>query len=199
MQQEILVAIMDENIQRRANISYNLSRRQIRIRLFENMEELMAHWPEDCIFIVYDAPGKINSVIDEMESFRPWSPLIAYFENPTPQQVAAAILKGAVNYISWPFSTEEIIKMIIQADQNATEFGNLKVRASNAKRRISKLTSREREVLAGVATGLSARKIAEKLDISPRTVEVYRANILMKIGARHSSEAIRVAIEASVV
>ena len=57
----------------------------------------------------------------------------------------------------------------------------------------------EREVLAGVAGGLSNRLIGEKLSISPRTVEIHRANMLTKMGAHHTSEAIRIAIEASLV
>jgi DNA-binding NarL/FixJ family response regulator len=54
-------------------------------------------------------------------------------------------------------------------------------------------------VLAGVAGGLSNRLIGERLSISPRTVEIHRANMLNKMGASHTSEAIRIAIEASLV
>jgi two-component system response regulator FixJ len=56
---------------------------------------------------------------------------------------------------------------------------------------VQKLTRREREVLAGEAAGLSNRLVGEKLSISPRTLEVRRAN--------HTSEALRIAIEASLV
>ncbi len=65
--------------------------------------------------------------------------------------------------------------------------------------RLQRLTRREHEVLAGVAIGLSNRLIGEQLDISPRTVEIHRANMLTKIGSQHTSEAIRIAIEASLV
>ena len=64
---------------------------------------------------------------------------------------------------------------------------------------MQKLTRREREVLEGVADGLSNRMIGERLRISPRTVEIHRANMLNKMGASHTSEAIRIAIEASIV
>jgi len=64
---------------------------------------------------------------------------------------------------------------------------------------VQKLTRREREVLAGVAAGLSNRLIGEKLAISPRTVEIHRANMLNKMGASHTSEAIRIAIEAALI
>ena len=50
-----------------------------------------------------------------------------------------------------------------------------------------------------MAGGLSNRMIGEKLAISPRTVEIHRANMLTKMGANHTSEAIRIAIEAALV
>ena len=54
-------------------------------------------------------------------------------------------------------------------------------------------------MLGGVASGLSNRLIGEKLSISPRTVEIHRANMLHKLGANHTSDAIRIAIEAALV
>ena len=60
-------------------------------------------------------------------------------------------------------------------------------------------TGREREVLGGVANGLSNELIAKQLGISSRTVEIHRANMLDKIGANHTSDAIRLAIEASLL
>ena len=68
-----------------------------------------------------------------------------------------------------------------------------------ARARVERLTRREREVLGGVASGLSNRLIGEKLSISPRTVEIHRANMLNKLGANHTSDAIRIAIEAALV
>jgi FixJ family two-component response regulator len=83
---------------------------------------------------------------------------------------------------------------------NQTEVaGNTKLREVMARSRLDRLTKREREVLDGVASGLSNRLIGEKLAISPRTVEIHRANMLNKLGANHTSEAIRIAIEAAFV
>ena len=56
-----------------------------------------------------------------------------------------------------------------------------------------------REVLVGVASGMSNRLIGDKLCISPRTVEIHRANMLNKMGANHTSDAIRIAVEAALV
>jgi DNA-binding NarL/FixJ family response regulator len=85
------------------------------------------------------------------------------------------------------------------AEDRARSVAGAKLREAVARSRVERLTRREREVLAGVAGGLSNRLIGERLSISPRTVEIHRANMLNKMGASHTSEAIRIAIEASLV
>lgn len=54
-------------------------------------------------------------------------------------------------------------------------------------------------MLSAITEGLSNREIGERLAISPRTVEIHRSNMLNKVGAQHTSEAIRIAVEASLV
>lgn len=70
---------------------------------------------------------------------------------------------------------------------------------SEAKARIARLTAREREILRLVACGRSNRVIAEILEISPRTVEFHRANMLVKLGAAKSAEAVRIAIDGDLI
>jgi FixJ family two-component response regulator len=65
-----------------------------------------------------------------------------------------------------------------------------------ARDRISTLSTREREVLDWLAEGSSNKAIARELDISPRTVEIHRANMMNKLGARHAAEAVRLRLEA---
>ncbi|MBL0922469.1 MAG: response regulator transcription factor, partial [Phycisphaerales bacterium] len=61
---------------------------------------------------------------------------------------------------------------------------------------LAALTPREREVLDWLAEGSSNKAIARELDISPRTVEIHRANMMTKLGARHAAEAVRLKLEA---
>ena len=65
--------------------------------------------------------------------------------------------------------------------------------------RISMLSNREREVLDRLTQGCSNKVIARDLDISPRTVEIHRGNMMEKLGARHAAEAVRLQLEASLV
>ena len=63
--------------------------------------------------------------------------------------------------------------------------------------RIDALSVREREVLDWLAMGSSNKAIARELEISPRTVEIHRANMMTKLGANHAAEAVRLKLEAN--
>ena len=128
-----------------------------------------------------------------------WLPVIGFAQDPSTRMVVSAVLEGAIDYISWPFTSEDIAKVVADAEAKAEVFGSAKLREALARSRVDRLTKREREVLTGVAGGMSNRMIGEKLAISPRTVEIHRANMLTKMGANHTSEAIRIAIEAALV
>ncbi len=69
-------------------------------------------------------------------------------------------------------------------------------RLVEARQRISALSRREREVLDWLSQGLSNKAIARALEISPRTVEIHRANMMDKLGATHAAEAVRLRLEA---
>jgi two-component system response regulator FixJ len=123
--------------------------------------------------------------------------VVGYAENPQPHNIVEAILDGAIDYLAWPFGRPEIDAMLNDSVGKVEAMGSMKLREAMARSRVEKLTRREREVLSGVADGLSNRMIGERLAISPRTVEIHRANMLTKMGASHTSEAIRIAIEAA--
>jgi FixJ family two-component response regulator len=128
-----------------------------------------------------------------------WLPVVAYAQEPSIPRVVRAVLAGALDYLDWPFGESEVRASLSIAEIGGSGIGSAKLREAMARSRVQKLTRREREVLAGVADGLSNRRIGERLEISPRTVEIHRANMLNKMGASHTSEAIRIAIEASLV
>ena len=149
--------------------------------------------------MIHDEAGSISDLIERMAADNEWYPIIAFCEEPAPRQIVEAVLDGAIDYISWPISARELNDALARAIDKSEAAGNMKLREVMARSRLERLTRREREVLDGVASGLSNRLIGEKLAISPRTVEIHRANMLNKLGANHTSEAIRIAIEAALV
>ena len=108
-----------------------------------------------------------------------------------------ALKNGALDLIEKPYSAETIVAAVRQALTQLEARSDRDSRRSEAAERLSALSAREREVLDGVVRGLSNKEIARELGISPRTVEAYRANLMMKMGADSLSDLVRMAIEAS--
>ena len=107
-----------------------------------------------------------------------------------------ALKNGALDLIEKPYSAATIVAAVRQAlTQLEARDAKTSQRSENAQR-IAALSAREREVLEGVLKGGSNKEIARELGISPRTVEAYRANLMMKMGAESLSDLVRMAIEA---
>jgi two-component system, LuxR family, response regulator FixJ len=191
--------LIDNNMRRRAAISHALSSGNIHVEPFENISELSTTWPRSGVILIHDEAGAIDDLIESMARHGEWFPIIAFSESPSANRIVEAILDGAIDYIAWPITAVELNDTLSRAIERAESVGNAKLREVMARARVERLTRREREVLGGVACGLSNRLIGEKLSISPRTVEIHRANMLNKLGANHTSDAIRIAIEAALV
>lgn len=199
MERRRSLALIDEDFRRRAAITHALSDSGIHVEPFEDISEITMRWPRGGSILVADQDHAIDDLIDHMTEYGEWLPVIAFSEGPDTGHVVRAVLAGALDYLEWPCQPARIMTAIELAEGAAASIGSLRLREARARSRVQKLTRREREVLEGVADGLSNRMIGERLHISPRTVEIHRANMLNKMGASHTSEAIRIAIEASIV
>lgn len=191
--------LIDSDTRRRAAISHALSSCNVHVELFENVPELAGAWPRSGVILIHDEAGAIDELIQAMAKHGEWFPIIAFGEAPGADRIVQAVLDGAVDYIVWPIASDELGETLAGTIERTKRVGSAKLREIMAQARVERLTRREREVLGGVASGLSNRLIGEKLSISPRTVEIHRANMLNKLGASHTSDAIRIAIEASLV
>lgn len=191
--------LIDEDFRRRAAITYSLANSGIHVEPFEDLAEITERWPQSGVLLVHDDCRAIAALLDHMDRSGQWLPLIAFSEACDARRIARTVRDGAIDYIAWPIEGSELAEVIREAEETPTAFGRMKRREASALSLIDRLTKREKEVLAAVAGGLSNRLIAERLSISPRTVENHRANMLNKIGATHTSEAIRVAIEAQLI
>jgi two-component system, LuxR family, response regulator FixJ len=104
-----------------------------------------------------------------------------------------ALRAGAVNFIEKPYEKEMLISAIEEAYLKLGRMHDKDMKAGEAKIRLASLTGRERDVLDGLVAGYPNKTIAYDLGISPRTVEIYRANMMEKLRVRSLSEALRIA------
>ena len=107
-----------------------------------------------------------------------------------------AMKAGAVDFIEKPFEKDALIGALEEGFLRLSRKETTHDRHKDAEVRLHALTPRERDVLHGLAQGLPNKTIAYDLGISPRTVEIHRANLMTKLGVRSLSEALRIAFAA---
>ena len=109
-----------------------------------------------------------------------------------------AMKAGAVDFIEKPFTSEAILNSLDMALSRLSAPREQDPTAIAAAAKLALLSPREREVLEGLLAGLPNKTIAYDLAISPRTVEIHRARVMDKMGARSLSELVRLALAAGV-
>jgi len=110
----------------------------------------------------------------------------------------AAMKMGAVDFLVKPFERQSLLQAVENAWSVLHDNGTRRQRTMQAQALVEKLTPRERDVLAGLTMGLPNKHIALQLGISPRTIEIHRANLMAKLKTRNLSDALRVAFAAGI-
>ena len=105
-----------------------------------------------------------------------------------------AMKLGAMDFLEKPFEDDRLIGMIEAALRRAERGVRNEAATLEIQSRIASLSPRERQVMDGLIAGLSNKLIAREYDISPRTIEVYRANVMTKMQAASLSELVRLAM-----
>lgn len=111
--------------------------------------------------------------------------------------VAVTAMKaGALDFIEKPFEKSVLLSALEEGFAQIERSDGSKTRAAEAETRLKGLTGREHDVLLGLVKGHPNKTIAYDLGISPRTVEIYRANLMTKLGVHSLSEVLRIAFAA---
>lgn len=150
-----------------------------------------------CILLDVRMPGMDGLEVQrELREMGVTMPVIVLTGHGDVNVAVAAMKAGALDFIEKPFekavllsALEEGFAQIERTDRNVT-------RAAEAQVRLKTLTAREHDVLLGLVRGYPNKTIAYDLGISPRTVEIYRANLMTKLGVQSLSEVLRIAFAA---
>jgi two-component system response regulator FixJ len=109
-----------------------------------------------------------------------------------------AMKAGATDFLEKPYDPHHLLNLLDEAFARFSETSGIAQRREQARERIARLSPREHEVLMGLIEGRPNKVIAHQLDLSPRTVEIYRANMMEKLDVSSLSEALRLAYAAEV-
>lgn len=193
------IALIDCNSRRRAEISQALSP-VFFVDPYGSASEFAEYWPgPDSALLVHDETSHVEEISDLMRMRRDWLPAIAYGVSPSVDRVTDVMQSGWLGYLGFPFEdTESIQNRLITILARANRQFEQRKRQIAAKGLIDNLSPREFEVIKEVSKGATNKQIALELNISPRTVEIHRSNMLNKLGGLSSADAVRIAIEAGI-
>lgn len=153
-----------------------------------------------CVLLDYDMPGRNGlEVLREIVGLpRKFGVIILTGQGATSIAVQAWKL-GALDFLEKPCDPSVLLDVIETAFSTIEQDRNAMSMVERARTAIGSLSSRERDVLIGLIDGQANKVIAYGLDISPMTVEIYRANLMTKLNVRSLSQALRIAFAAGLI
>ncbi|MDD3799625.1 MAG: LuxR C-terminal-related transcriptional regulator [Novosphingobium sp.] len=166
--------------------------------VYETVEELLNRPLREGVVIACDdaAGGGVPGILAQLGAAGIWLPVVGVHAEPDVESAVAAIKAGALDYVALPLDSGRLAALVEAAASEIEGHTDTRRRMVAARSRLAGLSRREREVLDQLAEGNSNKEIAQALKISPRTVEIHRASMMRKLGARHAAEAVRVRLEA---
>ncbi len=201
MTAEPVVHIVDDDPAVRESVAFLLSTAGFDVRAYESAEALLDRAPAlepGCIVtdIRMPAMGGLD-LIAELRRRGVHRQIIVITGHGDVPLAVEAMKAGAQDFIEKPFDDETLLAAVRAALQRDSVSGERAAARAAAVARIATLSGREREVLDGLVAGMANKVIAQNLGISPRTVEIYRANVMAKMEAASLSDLVRMAILAS--
>lgn len=199
MEQRISIHIVGGNSRSRAQQSRLVMEMGHHAEVYSDLVELIDRPPRSGVIIASEdvLENGVSALLDELARGGIWTPLVAAKAEPGVDEVVHAIQAGALDFVTLPLCEEELQRMIVHVHSDAGRHAEARRRLIEARLRIGALSKREREVLDWLSEGCSNKAIARNLEISPRTVEIHRANMMDKLGASHPAEAVRLRLEAA--
>ncbi|MEW6639584.1 MAG: response regulator FixJ [Pseudomonadota bacterium] len=192
------VYVIDDDPAMRDSLEFLLGSAGFTVRLFETAGSFLEALPEvtfGCVVSDVRMPG-IDGIelLKRLKAAKKALPIIVMTGHGDIPLAVEAMKLGALDFLEKPFEDERLIGMIEAALAAGESQAQDEAATTEILARIDSLSPRERQVMEGLVAGLSNKQIARDYDISPRTIEVYRANVMTKMQANSVSELVRFAI-----
>lgn len=196
--------VVDDDAEARRALFLLLSRDGgAHVRTFGCGELFLERLPEldpGCVLLDLHMPGASGfDVVEQLAAdSRAWASVI--LSGAAGVSAAVRLLRaGAVDVLEKPAGNNAIREAVARAFGHLDREAARRARVGDATERLDALSPRERDVLAGLLEGHPNKVIAHQLGLSPRTVEIHRANLMDKLGARSLSDAFRLAMAAGML
>ena len=203
MQPEPVIYVIDDDDAVRQSLEFLLRTAQMNVRSFESAKAFLGVLPEitsGCIITDVRMPD--ISGIDLLRKVKERNldiPVIVVTGHGDIALAVEAMKIGAVDFLEKPFDDDQLIAAVRATLSKTADTAARNVELAQVHEKLAALSNREREVLDGLVAGKANKVIAFDLGISPRTVEIYRANLMTKMAANSLSDLVRMAMMAGIL
>ena len=194
------VYVIDDDEAMRDSLQFLLGSADFEVTLFESAQTFLdkvGSLDFGCVVSDVRMPG-IDGIelLGRLKSLQCRFPAIIMTGHGDVPLAVEAMKLGAVDFLEKPFDDDLLIAMVDTGLKRAEPEVKQEAVTREIGERVATLSPRERQVMDGLVAGLSNKAIAREYDISPRTIEVYRANVMTKMQAGSLSELVRLAMRA---
>jgi len=197
-----LIHLVDDDEAIRHSASFMLRHAGFRVKTHPDGVAFLAQAEEaeqGCILLDVQMPGMDGLEVQEALNERGVAmPVIVLTGHGDVAVAVRAMKAGAVDFVEKPYAKQSLVDALTRAFERLEARRREDVLADEARGLVERLTPREKDVLLGLVDGQTNKAIAESLDISPRTVEIHRANLMEKMEAASLSTVLRLALAAGI-
>jgi two-component system, LuxR family, response regulator FixJ len=198
MQSENLVHVIDDDEAMRDSLMFLLKSVKMPAVAYPDAEAFLHELPainSGCVVTDVRMPGMSGlDLLKRLREVKNSMPVIVITGHGDIPLAVEAMKHGASDFLEKPFEDDLLLDAVRKAlRDHASQQEHSGARAA-IEERLARLSVRERQVLEGLVVGHPNKTIAYDLNISPRTVEIYRANVMTKMDAKSLSELVRMAL-----
>jgi two-component system, LuxR family, response regulator FixJ len=203
MQSSGMVHVIDDDEALRESLLFLLNAAKFKVRSYESAEaflDAMGYAEPGCIITDVRMPGITGlELIRRLTTNHAAFPVIAISGHADVPLAVEAMKLGAVEFLEKPFEEGALISAVLGALNRHAQDSERDLERITIEERVASLSQRQRQVFLGLVAGHPNKSIAFDLGISPRTVEIYRANVMTKMRAKGLSDLVRMALVAGLL
>ena len=198
-----IVHVIDDDEAVRQALAFQLGSAGIEVRTYESAVAFLEVAPTvhtGCIITDMRMPELSGiDLLRRLRELKHAMPVIVITAHGDIPLAVEAMRLGAVDFLEKPFEDEVLLTSVRSALDRGDRDQRRQAERSNIEARLAALSNRERDVLKGLVAGHANKQIAYDLGISPRTIENYRANLMIKMQAGSLSDLVRMALIAGIL
>ena len=198
-----MVYVVDDDEAVRDSLRWLLDGHGFRVMTFESAERVLGHLERGssnhraCMIIDVRMPTMTGTELHEELTRKGMSlPVIFITGHGSVPMAVESMKKGAIDFLEKPFNDEQLCSLVAKAFERLKDNGEREDGTRRARELLGRLTPREAQVLERIVAGRLNKQIADDLEISIKTVEAHRANIMDKIEARTMADLMKIALQA---